>query len=206
MSFQGPRGPNGLTAGFRLFIIQRHRRKNDPSARRGETAEAERGQKGMDNRTSKQNYYLDIADSVLERSTCLRRKYGAIIVRNDEIISTGYNGAPRGRRNCSDLGVCTRETLHIPSGERYELCRSVHAEANAIISASRRDMIGATIYLVGRDARTNELLSDAMSCSMCKRQIINAGIEKIVIRTSKTEYRTIPVSDWIENDDSIFML
>ena len=160
----------------------------------------------MDNRTSKQNYYLDIADSVLERSTCLRRKYGAIIVRSDEIISTGYNGAPRGRRNCSDLGTCTRENLKIPSGERYELCRSVHAEANAIISASRRDMLGATIYLVGRDARTGELLSDAMSCSMCKRQIINAGIEKIVIRTGETEYRTIPVSDWIENDDSIFNL
>ena len=104
MSFQGPRGPNGLTAGFRLFIIQRHRRKKRPLGEEGETAEAERGQKGMDNRTSKQNYYLDIADSVLERSTCLRRKYGAIIVRNDEIISTGYNGAPRGRRNCSDLG------------------------------------------------------------------------------------------------------
>ncbi|MBR0041217.1 MAG: cytidine deaminase, partial [Oscillospiraceae bacterium] len=116
----------------------------------------------MDSRTDKQNYYLDIADSVLERSTCLRRKYGAIIVRNDEIISTGYNGAPRGRRNCSDIGSCTRELLHIPSGERYELCRSVHAEANAIISASRRDMIGATIYLVGRDALTNELLSNAM--------------------------------------------
>ena len=120
----------------------------------------------MDSRTDKQNYYLDIADSVLERSTCLRRKYGAIIVRNDEIISTGYNGAPRGRRNCSDIGECTRERLHIPSGERYELCRSVHAEANAIISASRRDMIGATIYLVGRDAMTNELLANAMSCSM----------------------------------------
>ena len=159
----------------------------------------------MDSRTSKQNYYLDIADSVLERSTCLRRKYGAIIVRADEIISTGYNGAPRGRRNCSDLRVCTRETLNIPSGERYELCRSVHAEANAIISASRRDMIGATLYLVGRDARTDELLSDAMSCSMCKRQIINAGIERVVIRTAPSEYRTIMVSDWIENDDSIFM-
>ena len=104
----------------------------------------------MDNRTSKQNYYLDIADAVLERSTCLRRKYGAIIVRNDEIISTGYNGAPRGRRNCSDIGTCTRETLRIPSGERYELCRSVHAEANAIISAARQDMIGASLYLVGR--------------------------------------------------------
>lgn len=158
----------------------------------------------MDERRDKQNYYLDIADAVLERSTCLRRKYGAIIVRNDEIISTGYNGAPRGRRNCSDLGGCTREVLRIPSGERYELCRSVHAEANAIISASRRDMIGATIYLVGRDAATNELLHDAMSCSMCKRQIINAGIAQVVIRTDKDSYRTIPVSDWVENDDSVF--
>ena len=158
----------------------------------------------MDNRTNKQNYYLNIADSVLERSTCLRRKYGAIIVRNDEIISTGYNGAPRGRRNCTDLGMCTRENLRIPSGERYELCRSVHAEANAIISASRRDMIGATLYLVGRDALTDQLLPDANSCSMCKRQIINAGIDRVVIRITDTEYRTIPVSDWIENDDSIF--
>lgn len=158
----------------------------------------------MDTRTSKQNYYLDIADAVLERSTCLRRKYGAIIVRSDEIISTGYNGAPRGRRNCSDLGGCTRESLHIPSGERYELCRSVHAEANAIISASRRDMIGATLYLVGRDARTNELLTEASSCSMCKRQLINAGIERVVVRVTPTEYRTVMVSDWIENDDSIF--
>ena len=160
----------------------------------------------MDNRTSKQNYYLDIADSVLERSTCLRRKYGAIIVRNDEIISTGYNGAPRGRKNCSDIGTCTREQLRIPSGERYELCRSVHAEANAIISASRRDMIGATIYLVGRDATTNALLTDAMSCSMCKRQIINAGIEKVVIRTGKDTFRTIAVQEWIDNDDSIFLI
>ena len=90
----------------------------------------------MDSRTSKINYYLDIADSVSERATCLRRKYGAIIVRNDEIISTGYNGAPRGRLNCSDIGKCAREAMHIPSGQRYELCRSVHAEANAIISAS----------------------------------------------------------------------
>ena len=159
----------------------------------------------LDNRTSKQNYYLDIADAVLERSTCLRRKYGALIVRNDEIISTGYNGAPRGRKNCSDLGMCTRETLKIPSGERYELCRSVHAEANAIISASRRDMIGATIYLVGRDAKTGELLTDAMSCSMCKRQIINSGIETVVIRTGKESFRIIPVAEWIANDDSIFL-
>ena len=157
----------------------------------------------MDNRTNKQNYYLDIADAVLDRSTCLRKKYGAIIVRNDEIISTGYNGAPRGRKNCSDLGRCMREELKIPSGERYELCRSVHAEANAIISASRRDMIGATLYLVGREANGN-LYNDAMCCSMCKRQIINAGIDKVVIRSGEKEYRTIPVSDWIENDDSLF--
>ena len=155
-------------------------------------------------RISKENYYLDIAETVLERATCLRRVYGAIIVKNDEIISTGYNGAPRGRANCVDMGYCSREAMKVPRGERYELCRSVHAEANAIISASRRDMIGATIYLVGRDARTNELLSDAMSCSMCKRQIINAGIDWVVIRQTPTQYRTIPVSDWVENDDSIF--
>ena len=99
----------------------------------------------MDTRSGKEDYYLDIADAVLNRSTCLRRKYGAIIVRNDEILSTGYNGAPRGRRNCTDVGGCMRETLGIPSGERYELCRSVHAEANAIISAARRDMLGGTL-------------------------------------------------------------
>ena len=161
--------------------------------------------KKMD-RVSKENYYLDIAQTVSERSTCLRRHFGAIIVKNDSIVSTGYNGAPRGRKNCSDLNYCIRTQLNIPRGERYELCRSVHAEANAIISASRRDMIGATIYLVGRSATSGELLPDAMSCSMCKRQIINAGIEKIVIRTTPTEYRGIPVSDWIENDDSIFNL
>ena len=157
----------------------------------------------MDSRTSKQNYYLDIADSVLERSTCLRRKYGAIIVRADEIISTGYNGAPRGRRNCSDLGVCTRETLNIPSGERYELCRSVHAEANAIISASRNECIGGDIYLVGHDAKTGAILSDATSCSMCRRMIINAGLRRVVIRNTKTEFTVVPVQDWIDQDDTL---
>ena len=110
-------------------------------------------------RISKENYYLDIAETVLERATCLRRIYGAIIVKNDEIISTGYNGAPRGRANCVDMGYCSREAMNVPRGERYELCRSVHAEANAIISASRRDMVGGTIYLVGRNAATGELRS-----------------------------------------------
>ncbi len=154
-------------------------------------------------RISKENYYLDIAETVLERSTCLRRVYGAIIVKNDEIIATGYNGAPRGRRNCVDMGSCARETLKIPHGERYELCRSVHAEANAIISAARRDMVGAVLYLVGRDAQTGALLTDATSCSMCRRQIINAGLEKVVIRRGKTEFEVVPVSKWIEEDDTL---
>ena len=154
-------------------------------------------------RISKINYYLDIAETVLERATCLRRVYGAIIVKNDEIISTGYNGAPRGRRNCVDMGFCTREALQIPRGERYELCRSVHAEANAIISAARRDMVGGDIYLVGKDARTGELLSDATSCSMCRRLVINAGLSRIIIRKTKEEFEIVDVQEWVDNDDSI---
>jgi len=156
----------------------------------------------VDTRTSKENYYLDIADAVSARSTCLRRRYGAIIVRSDEIISTGYNGAPRGRKNCTDLGWCTREAMKIPSGERYELCRSVHAEANAIISASRRDMIGSTLYLAGRDAKTGELLTDTTSCSMCRRQIINAGIARVVARTGEDGFTVTNVDEWILRDDS----
>ena len=117
-------------------------------------------------RVSKENYYLDIAETVIGRATCLRRCYGAIIVKNDEIISTGYNGAPRGRKNCVDLGRCTREAMNIPQGQRYELCRSVHAEANAIISAARRDMAGGTLYLAGKNTATGELLHDTSSCSM----------------------------------------
>ena len=152
-------------------------------------------------RISKENYYLDIAETVLERATCLRRVYGAIIVKNDEIISTGYNGAPRGRANCVDMGYCSREAMKVPRGERYELCRSVHAEANAIISASRRDMVGGTIYLVGRDARAGELLADATSCLMCRRMVINAGLEKVVIRRTETEFEVVPVADWIAEDD-----
>ena len=152
-------------------------------------------------RISKENYYLDIAETVLERATCLRRIYGAIIVKNDEIISTGDNGAPRGRANCVDMGYCSREAMQVPRGERYELCRSVHAEANAIISASRRDMVGGTIYLVGRDARTGELLADATSCLMCRRMVINAGLEKVVIRRTETEFEVVPVADWVAEDD-----
>ena len=154
-------------------------------------------------RIDKENYYLDIAETVLERSTCLRRCYGAIIVKNDEIVSTGYNGAPRGRKNCIDLGYCTREAMNIPSGERYELCRSVHAEMNAIISAARRYTLGATLYLAGREAATGELLRHATSCSMCRRHIINAGIERVIIRTGEVDYQTVHVQEWIDEDDSL---
>ena len=154
-------------------------------------------------RRDKVNYYLDIAESVSSRGTCLRRNYGAIIVKNDQIISTGYVGAPRGRKNCCDCGVCIREKMNIKRGERYELCRSVHAEANAIISASRNDMIGATLFLVGKEVSTGEYVKNANSCTMCQRQIINAGIDKVIIRDDKDNYRVINVFDWIENDESL---
>lgn len=154
-------------------------------------------------RVSKHNYYLDIAETVSERSTCLRKHYGAIIVKNDSIISTGYNGAPRGRKNCDDIGSCMRETMGIPRGERYELCRSVHAEANAIIAAPREQMLGATLYMVGVDSKSGELVPGTSSCMMCKRQVINAGIERVIVRDTATDFRIIEVKDWIENDDSL---
>ncbi len=154
-------------------------------------------------RRDKINYYLDIAQVVAERGTCLRRNYGAIIVKNDEIISTGYVGAPRGRKNCSDLGRCIRMELNIPRGERYEVCRSVHAEANAIISAKRSDMIGATLYLVGLEVSTGEIVANSCSCAMCKRMIINAGIETVIVRDTDTEFREIPVQSWIDDDESL---
>jgi dCMP deaminase len=155
-------------------------------------------------RRDKENYYLDIAQAVSERGTCLRRNFGAIIVKNDQILATGYSGAPRGRKNCSDLGVCLREKMNIPRGERYELCRSVHAEANAIISASRSEMIGAALYLVGVDKKSGELVENACSCSMCKRLIINAGIARVIIRNTPDRFTAVYVQDWIENDESLY--
>lgn len=154
-------------------------------------------------RIDKENYYLDIAETVLERSTCRRICCGAIIVRNDEIVSTGYNGAPRGRKNCVDIGYCTREAMKVPRGQRYELCRSVHAEANAIIAAPRSEMLGATLYMACRDAKTGELVAGTSSCSMCKRLIINAGIETVVVPDTREDYRVIRVQDWVEDDESL---
>lgn len=154
-------------------------------------------------RVSKHNYYLDIAQTVSERSTCLRKRYGAIIVKNDVIISTGYNGAPRGRQNCSDIGKCMRDTLKIPRGERYELCRSVHSEANAIIAAPREQMLGSTLYMCCTSPTDGSIVPGTCSCLMCKRYIINAGIEYVFVRENKLEFTVYKVSDWIDNDDSL---
>lgn len=154
-------------------------------------------------RVSKVNYYLDIAQTVAKRGTCLRRKFGAIIVKNDSIVSTGYAGAPRGRKNCCDLGTCMREKLNIPRGERYELCRSVHAEANAIIAAPRETMIGSDLYLACIDPKSGEVVPGTCCCQMCKRMVINAGIARVYVRENAEEYSVYNVEDWIENDDSL---
>ena len=154
-------------------------------------------------RVSKHNYYLDIAQTVAERSTCLRRKFGSIIVKNDVIVSTGYNGSPRGRKNCTDLNFCMRDKLQIPRGERYELCRSVHSEQNAIIAAPREQMLGATLYMACVDPSDGSVVPGVCSCMMCKRVVINAGISTVIIRDDKENYRIIDVQSWIDDDDSL---
>lgn len=154
-------------------------------------------------RKNKINYYLDIAQTVATRSTCLRKQYGAIIVSNDVIVSTGYNGAPRGRQNCCDIGSCLRDRLKIPRGERYELCRSVHAEANAIIAASRENMLGADLYLCCVDPRGGGVVAGTTSCQMCKRLVINAGIRCIYVREDAENYSVYLAEDWVRMDDSL---
>ena len=133
----------------------------------------------MNNRPSKDEYYINIAKAVLERSTCIRRKYGAVLVKNDEIIATGYNGAPRGETNCCDIGYCEREKQNIPKGERYELCVSVHAEDNAITSASRSKANGSTLYIAGLEVANGEY-ANPCPCTMCRRKIVNAGVKRVV--------------------------
>ena len=149
-------------------------------------------------RPNKHNYYLDICDSVLTRSTCLRRKFGAVIVNNDEIVSTGYNGAPHGTKNCCDTLHCERELKNIPSGQNYELCRAIHAEQNAIISAGRKLCEGATLYLSGIDAKTDEYIGNKIDCCiMCKRFIVNSGIKTVIMRISKNDYKEVDVNEWL---------
>ena len=152
-------------------------------------------------RITKEEYYLNIARQVAARSTCLRRKYGAVIVKNDQIISTGYCGAPRNTKNCSDIGICVRQELKIKHGEHYEWCRSVHAEQNAIIHASRLDMLDSTLYLLGLDAATDEVLSVSEPCKICKRLIINAGIATVVTYVTGQQINRIDVNNvWVESN------
>jgi dCMP deaminase len=153
----------------------------------------------MTTRISEDQYYLNIAREVAGRATCLRRRFGAVIVKNKQIISTGYCGAPRGTANCCELGVCLREELGAKKGEHYEWCRSVHGEANAIIHAARLDMIGATLYLVGMDARDGQIVADAEPCRMCKRMIINAGIEDVVVQAGIGNVRRVRVEEWMRS-------
>jgi dCMP deaminase len=153
-------------------------------------------------RIGKDDYYLNIALEVSQRGTCLRRNYGAVIVNHDEIISTGYTGAPRGAKNCVDIGYCVRSKMEVPSGERYELCRSVHAEMNAIIHASRRNAIGGTMYLMGVEMQDGRpLQSGAEPCRLCKRVIINAGLDTVVTRNGNGDLIGYEVKDWIKHED-----
>ncbi len=148
-------------------------------------------------RPTKSQYYLDIARAVAMRSTCLRRRFGAVIVKNDQIISTGYNGAPRQTANCIDLGCCIRQQRNIPSGQNYELCRAVHAEMNAVIHASRLELAGSDLYLLGLEVKTGELASPVIPCLLCKRVIINAGINRVILPDGQGPIKYIDVGDWI---------
>lgn len=149
-------------------------------------------------RVSKNQYYLTIARAVAMRGTCLRRNYGAVIVKNDQIVATGYNGAPRGTRNCCDIGSCIRQESNIPSGERYELCRAVHAEQNAIISAGYDKTNGATLYLSGYDVEKGMNIPAPDCCTMCKRVVMNAGISMVIFDNSPFDMRVQYVKDWAE--------
>ena len=155
----------------------------------------------MNTRPSKIEFYLKNAETIASRGTCLRRRFGAIVVKDDIIVSTGYAGSPRGRLNCCDIGKCFRMENNVPAGQRYELCRSVHAEMNAVINADPLRRIGATLYLVGIE--NDGSYTEADCCSMCKRVIINSGISKVVFRTADGGSRTVDVSQWIDNDDSL---
>lgn len=152
-------------------------------------------------RMSKDEYYLGIAEAVAKRGTCLRRKFGAVIYNNDRIVSTGYVGAPRGRQNCIDIGSCFRMKNNIQPGTRYELCRSCHAEMNAIIHGTYSDMIGAKLYLVGIE--NDGSYTEADCCAMCKRAIINAQIDEVIFRTKSGGIKIASVQSWIDNDDSL---
>lgn len=157
---------------------------------------------------SQVDHYLDIAQEACHKSTCLRANYGAVIVKDGEIISIGYNDAPTGRQSCTELNYCRRKQLNIPRGERYEMCRSVHAEVNAILSASKEMLEDASLFLVGINPETGDLIENADCCSICKRIIINSGIKEVFIRTKKPEVQKpivlyVSVKQWITNDETL---
>ncbi len=141
-------------------------------------------------------YFIDIAKAVSARATCFRRRYGAVVTKDNIIVSTGYNGAPAGMKDCLEVGKCTRKELQIPHGERYELCHSVHAEANAIIRASVDELKDATIYISGEDSGLGECHSEP--CMMCKRMILNARIEKVVFSDGNGKFHVIKPKDWLK--------
>ncbi|MBT4175180.1 cytidine deaminase [archaeon] len=143
---------------------------------------------------NKDEFYLNIAREVAQKSTCIRRKFGTIIVNDNKIISTGWASTPSGIPHCIDIGFCERENLNIPSGEKYELCKSVHAEANAIIFAPREQMIGSTLYMYGENTK-NKTVALSKPCVFCKRMIINAGISRIITKLPDG-YHEIFVDDW----------
>jgi len=151
-------------------------------------------------RPSKEEYYLNIAKEVARRSTCMRAKFGAIIVRDDQIVATGYNGAPRKVRDCYEIGICLREKLNIPSGQRYEICRSVHSEQNAIINATRAgvSILGGDMYIFGfRIIDGKEIQIKAFPCFICKKMIINAGLKRVICSQEGKGYKVYLVSDWV---------
>lgn len=154
----------------------------------------------MKKRPSKEEYYLSIAREVAKRGTCLRRNFGAVIVNNDQIVSTGYSGAPRGSPNCIDLERCPREEMDVPRGERYELCRSVHAEMNAVIHAPRTEMVGSTLYLAGINMADGRPVRETVPCKLCRRVIINAGIETVVSLDGDRVAR-YEVKNWLDEED-----
>ncbi len=154
----------------------------------------------MKKRPSWDEYFLNIAKEISKRGTCIRRNFGAVIVKGNRIESTGYCGAPRGTPNCSDLEKCVREELKIPSGQRYELCRSVHAEMNAVINAARdgRSIVGGTLYLYGEDAKDGSIV-DAELCRLCKRVVINVGLQKVIVR-KKEGIIHYSVKEWVDEE------
>ncbi len=149
-------------------------------------------------RISKVNTYLNVAETFAYRSTCIKRKYGAVVVKNDTVISTGYNGSPRGFENCCDIGRCHRMELDMHQGEGYGICRAVHAEQNALLNFPKEQMVGADLYLAGVNPEDNTV-HKAKPCPLCARLIIQAGIENVIMRTGEKEdeYVIIPAKKLI---------